>query len=222
LQKKILVRESAARVTRVAVLRDATTPQGIGLFAVIRSIASALDLELRPIGLRDADEIERGIMAFVGEGDGGLIGTASGPAIVLMCEVHGLKIVLTNSINRALLVSERGHEPCYLKVVVLRTVHLKGVSCPASPRSRRPVWIEGEIVPDERYRRVRRFLGPDSVGGAVHVLARDVLDRRVARLAERQRLPRGIDNFAMAISLVAWISSKARRMSGPGSAAAPR
>ena len=81
------------------------------------------------------------------------------------------------------------------------------------------VWIEGEIVPDGRYRRVRRFIGPDSVGGAhtaqrnavvcavalvgavggvvrsreqrhVDVLARDVLDRRVARFAERQRLPR--------------------------------
>jgi hypothetical protein len=46
-------------VTRVAVLRDATTPQGIGLFAVIRG-HWALGLELRPIGLRDADEIERG------------------------------------------------------------------------------------------------------------------------------------------------------------------
>jgi putative ABC transport system substrate-binding protein len=45
-------------------------------------IASALGLELRPIGLRDADEIERGITAFVREGDGGLIVTASGPAIV--------------------------------------------------------------------------------------------------------------------------------------------
>jgi putative tryptophan/tyrosine transport system substrate-binding protein len=66
------VRESAPHVTRVAVLRDATTPQGIGLFAVIRGIASALGLELRPIGLRDADEIERGITAFVREGDGGL------------------------------------------------------------------------------------------------------------------------------------------------------
>jgi ABC-type uncharacterized transport system substrate-binding protein len=69
------VRESAPHVTRVAVLRAATTP----LFG---GIASALGLELRPIGLRDADEIERGITAFVREGDGGLIVTASGPAIV--------------------------------------------------------------------------------------------------------------------------------------------
>jgi hypothetical protein len=45
-------------------------------------IASALGLELRLIGLRDTDEIERGIMEFVREGDGGLIVTASGPAIV--------------------------------------------------------------------------------------------------------------------------------------------
>jgi len=36
LKKKFQVRESAPHVKRVAVLRDATTPQGIGLFAVIR------------------------------------------------------------------------------------------------------------------------------------------------------------------------------------------
>jgi hypothetical protein len=53
--------------------------------------------------LRDADEIERGITAFVREGDGGLIVTASGPAIVLVRGSRSQnKIVLTSSINRLL------------------------------------------------------------------------------------------------------------------------
>jgi putative tryptophan/tyrosine transport system substrate-binding protein len=77
-----LLKEIAPRVTRAAILRDTTTPQGVGLFAVIRGVASALSMELRPIGVRDADEIERGITAFAREGGGGLVVTASGTAIV--------------------------------------------------------------------------------------------------------------------------------------------
>jgi len=77
-EKKFQVRESAPHVTRVAVLRDATTPQGIGLFAVIRG--HCLGARPSPIGLR---EIERGITTFVREGDGGLIVMASGSFIAL-------------------------------------------------------------------------------------------------------------------------------------------
>ena len=77
-----LLKDIAPRVTRAAILRDTTTPQGVGLFAVIRGAASALSMELRPIGVRDADEIERGITAFAREGGGGLVVTASGTAIV--------------------------------------------------------------------------------------------------------------------------------------------
>ena len=77
-EKKFQVRESAPHVTRVAVLRDATTQQGIGLFAVIRG--HCLGARPSPIGLR---EIERGITTFVREGDGGLIVMASGSFIAL-------------------------------------------------------------------------------------------------------------------------------------------
>jgi ABC-type uncharacterized transport system substrate-binding protein len=77
-----LLKEVAPRVTRAAILRDSATPQGVGLFAVIRGAASALSMELRPVDVRNADEIERGITAVAREGNGGLIVTASGLAIV--------------------------------------------------------------------------------------------------------------------------------------------
>jgi putative tryptophan/tyrosine transport system substrate-binding protein len=77
-----LLKEIAPRVTRAAVLRDASIPQGVGQFAVIQAAAPSLGVELRPVDLRNADEIERGVSAFAREGNGGLIVTASGLAIV--------------------------------------------------------------------------------------------------------------------------------------------
>jgi len=77
-----LLKEIAPRVTRAAVVRDTATPQGVGLFAVIRGASSALSMELRPVDVRNVDEIERGITAVAREGNGGLIVTASGLAIV--------------------------------------------------------------------------------------------------------------------------------------------
>jgi len=77
-----LLKEIAPRVTRAAVVRDTATTQGVGLFAVIRGASSALSMELRPVDVRNADEIERGITAVAREGNGGLIVTASGLAIV--------------------------------------------------------------------------------------------------------------------------------------------
>jgi putative ABC transport system substrate-binding protein len=77
-----LLKEIAPRVTRAAVLRDATLPQGVGQFAIIQAVAASFGVELRPIDLRDADEIERAVTAFAREGNGGLIVTASGLAIV--------------------------------------------------------------------------------------------------------------------------------------------
>jgi putative tryptophan/tyrosine transport system substrate-binding protein len=77
-----LLKEIAPRVTRAAVLRDESITQGVGQFAVIQAVAPSLGIELRPVDLRNADEIERGITAFAREGNGGLIVTASGLAIV--------------------------------------------------------------------------------------------------------------------------------------------
>jgi putative ABC transport system substrate-binding protein len=77
-----LLKEIAPRMTRAAILRDASIPQGVGQFAVIQAAAPSLGIELRSVDVRNADEIERGVKAFAREGDGGLIVTASSLAIV--------------------------------------------------------------------------------------------------------------------------------------------
>ena len=72
-----LLKEVAPNVTRVAVLRDAAVTAGIGQFAVIQAVAPSRGLEVSPIGVRDSDEIERGVTAFARMPNGGLIVTAS-------------------------------------------------------------------------------------------------------------------------------------------------
>src|SRR5262249_7296805 len=54
----------------------------IGQFAVIQSVSRSVGVEVSPLNLRDADEIERDIAAFARESNGGLIVTASGLAVV--------------------------------------------------------------------------------------------------------------------------------------------
>ena len=76
-----LLKEIAPGVTRVAVLRDATAT-GIGQFAAIQSVAPSFGVEVSPIDVRDADEIERAVEAFAREPNGGLIVTESGPLII--------------------------------------------------------------------------------------------------------------------------------------------
>jgi putative tryptophan/tyrosine transport system substrate-binding protein len=72
-----LLKEIAPHITRVAVLRDAGIAAGSGQLGAIQSVATLLGVELRPVGMRDAGEIERGLAAFVRGSNGGLIVTAS-------------------------------------------------------------------------------------------------------------------------------------------------
>jgi putative ABC transport system substrate-binding protein len=72
-----MLKEIAPGVTRVAVLRDAGTSSGIGYLGAIHSVASSLGLELTPVGVNDADEIERGLTAFARGANGGLIVTGN-------------------------------------------------------------------------------------------------------------------------------------------------
>jgi putative tryptophan/tyrosine transport system substrate-binding protein len=66
-----LLKEIAPRVTRVAVLRDLTI--GIGYLAAIQAVAPALGVELTPVGVRDAGEIERAVTAFARGSNDGMI-----------------------------------------------------------------------------------------------------------------------------------------------------
>ena len=53
-----LLKEIAPGVTRAAVLRDSAIPTGIGQFAVIQSVSRSVGVEVSPLNLRDAGEIE--------------------------------------------------------------------------------------------------------------------------------------------------------------------
>jgi putative tryptophan/tyrosine transport system substrate-binding protein len=67
-----LLKEIAPRVTRVGILRDPAIPAGIGQLAAMQSIAPSFGVELSPLGVRDAGEIERAVTGFAAS-KGGLI-----------------------------------------------------------------------------------------------------------------------------------------------------
>ena len=71
-----LLKEIAPGVTRVAVLRDPATPPGIGQLGAIQAVAPSLGVEVSPVNVRDAGEIERAVAAFARSPNGGLIVTA--------------------------------------------------------------------------------------------------------------------------------------------------
>jgi putative ABC transport system substrate-binding protein len=77
-----LLKEIAPLLTRAAVLRDASSSAGTGQFGAIQSVAPSVGVEVRPINLRDASEIERTVAAFAGSSRGGLIVTASSLSVV--------------------------------------------------------------------------------------------------------------------------------------------
>jgi putative tryptophan/tyrosine transport system substrate-binding protein len=59
-----LLKEIAPGVARVAVLRDATQGFATSLFAVIQAVAPALRVEVSPVDMRDAGEIERAVADY--------------------------------------------------------------------------------------------------------------------------------------------------------------
>jgi putative ABC transport system substrate-binding protein len=77
-----LLKEIVPGVTRAAVLRDPTAGTGTSQFAVIQAMAPSLRMEVNPINMSDAGEIERAVAAFARSPNGGLILTPSGPAFV--------------------------------------------------------------------------------------------------------------------------------------------
>ena len=68
-----LLKDIAPDLKRVAVIRDASVPAGSGGFAAIQTGAASFNIELTPVGVRDADEIERGISRFATGPNGGLV-----------------------------------------------------------------------------------------------------------------------------------------------------
>jgi putative ABC transport system substrate-binding protein len=68
-----LLKEIAPGVTRVAVIRDAAVAAGLAGFAAIQTAAPSFGVELSPVGVRDAAEIEGGIRDFAPAPNGGVI-----------------------------------------------------------------------------------------------------------------------------------------------------
>ena len=77
-----LLKQINPRMAQTAVLRDPANPSGTGQFGAIQAVAPSFGVEVSPIGLHDAAEIDRGIAAFARGSNGGLIVTPSGLAIV--------------------------------------------------------------------------------------------------------------------------------------------
>ena len=94
-----LLKQIAPGVMRAAVLRDPTQGGGTSEFAVIQAMAPSLRVEVNPVNMRDAGEIERAVAAFARTPNGGLIVTASGAAtlhrdlIVTLAARHKLPAV---------------------------------------------------------------------------------------------------------------------------------
>jgi putative tryptophan/tyrosine transport system substrate-binding protein len=77
-----LLKEIAPSVKRVGVLRDPALTLGTAQFAAIQAMAPTVGVEVTPIGLRDAGEIERGIDALARMSNAGLVVTGSSLTVV--------------------------------------------------------------------------------------------------------------------------------------------
>jgi len=97
-----LLKQIAPFVKRVGVLRDTANPAGIAQFGVLQGAAQLLGVEVSPVSVRDAGEIERALAAFARYANGGLIVTGSASAsvhrdlIIALAAKHKLPAVYSN------------------------------------------------------------------------------------------------------------------------------
>jgi putative ABC transport system substrate-binding protein len=94
-----LLKEVSPDIKHVAVIRDARVDTGIAQFAALQSVAPALSIELRPVGVRDAAEIEL-VIASLSQGPnnglivvGGAVAAVHRDAIVSSAARHRLPAV---------------------------------------------------------------------------------------------------------------------------------
>jgi putative tryptophan/tyrosine transport system substrate-binding protein len=77
-----LLKQIAPQTTRVGVIRDPTVASGVGYFGVIQAAAPSFGMEVTPINVRDARDIEDAVTAFARSPNGGLI--VSGFALMVV------------------------------------------------------------------------------------------------------------------------------------------
>jgi putative ABC transport system substrate-binding protein len=68
-----LLKQVAPTTTRAAVLRDPAQGSGTSMFAVIQAVSPSLQVEVRPMNVGSADEIEQSINTFATASKSGLI-----------------------------------------------------------------------------------------------------------------------------------------------------
>ena len=94
-----LLKQIAPGVTRVAVIRDPAITAGIGQWSAIQAVAPSAAVEVVPVNVRDAAEIERTLGVFAQSANGGLIVTGSALAtthrdlIIGLAALHKLPAV---------------------------------------------------------------------------------------------------------------------------------
>ena len=74
-----LLKQIAPSVKRAVVLRDVTLGSGASQFAVIQAVAPSVGVEVNPVNVDSASEIERAVAAFARSPNGGLIATGGAP-----------------------------------------------------------------------------------------------------------------------------------------------
>jgi len=77
-----LLKQIAPRVTRAAVIREQADAAGIAQFGAIQAVAPSLGVQVSPVNVRNANEIESGIATFARTANGGLIVTGSATATI--------------------------------------------------------------------------------------------------------------------------------------------
>jgi putative ABC transport system substrate-binding protein len=85
-----LLKELVPGIKRAAVLRDPTITAGIGMWSAIQAVAPSLGVELRPIDVRNASDIERAVAEFARNSNSGMILTGSGLAVIHRDLIIGL------------------------------------------------------------------------------------------------------------------------------------
>jgi putative tryptophan/tyrosine transport system substrate-binding protein len=100
-----LLKQLAPGVTRVLVIRNPANPAAIGQFSAIQALAQSLGVEVRPVSMRDANEMQRAIADLAQSGNGGLIVTPSAgesivrDLIVALAAEHKLPAVYSDRFN---------------------------------------------------------------------------------------------------------------------------
>jgi putative tryptophan/tyrosine transport system substrate-binding protein len=84
-----LLKQIAPGLMRVAVLRDARQSFAMSSFAAVQTVAPSLGVEVIPINMRDAGEIEQSVASFARSPNGGLIPMASAATL------HHRDLILT-------------------------------------------------------------------------------------------------------------------------------